>query len=81
MSVIESALERMRRGSARVALSAVVVPRPVVGTVSAPKAPAVTLPSARHYVHKRIAIDPQELRNAGYLPDPRLRRSAENGLV
>jgi len=74
VSVIESALERMRRGRAPGALSAVAVPRPVVGTVTAPKAPAVALPSARNYVHKRIAIDPQGLRNAGYLPDAGLER-------
>lgn len=74
MSVIESALEKMRRGRAPGALSAVAVPRPVVGTVTAPKAPAVALPSARNYVHKRIAIDPQGLRNAGYLPDAGLER-------
>ena len=76
MSLIESALERLRRvgepGAAR-ASATVAAPR-AVATAASVKAPAVVIAPPREYAHKRIAIDEKALRTAGYLPAEGLER-------
>jgi protein-tyrosine kinase len=74
VSLIESALEKLRRVSEPAAPASVPTVRPVVPAPSVPKAPAVVVPPAPHYSRKRMTIDPQALRRAGYLPDEGLER-------
>jgi protein-tyrosine kinase len=74
VSLIESALEKLRRVGDPVTQTAVAAPRTVVVAASTRKAPAVAPPPAREYIHKRIAIDQKALRKAGYLPDQGLER-------
>lgn len=50
------------------------VARAANAPASAPKAAPVVVPSAREYIHRRIAIDTKALRSAGYLPDVGLER-------
>jgi protein-tyrosine kinase len=74
VSLIESALEKLRRVGEPAAPASVPTVRSVVPAPSAPKAPPVVVPSTPRYSHKRITIDPQALRRAGYLPDEGLER-------
>ncbi len=75
VSLIESALAKLRRVGEAAAAASVPTVRPVVPAPSVPKAPAVVVPREPHYHHrKRITIDPQALRRAGYLPDEGLER-------
>jgi protein-tyrosine kinase len=73
VSLIESALEKLRRvGEAK---AASVMPRPVIAAAgSAAKTPAPLLPAAPGYILKRIIVDAQALRAAGYLPQEGLER-------
>jgi len=73
VSLIESALQKLRRVGDPGAQGSVPAPRPLT-TGTAPKAAPVILPPARDYIHKRIALDPTGLRKAGYLPREGLER-------
>jgi exopolysaccharide/PEP-CTERM locus tyrosine autokinase len=74
VSLIESALEKLRRVGERDGPTSVPTVRPVVPAPSAPKASVVVVPPAPHHNRKRITIDPRALRRAGYLPDEGLER-------
>lgn len=75
MSLIESALEKLRReGGGPNAEAAVGASRAAAATATTSKAPAVVLPARREYKLKRISIDPESLRSAGYLPEVGLER-------
>ena len=72
MSLIESALEKLRRGGEGNADSA-----PVMRSASsavAPKAPVVALAPVSDEPARRITIDSESLRRAGYLPEEGLER-------
>lgn len=73
MSLIESALEKLRRvGEAK---AAVITPRPTIAAAgSAAKATAPLAPAAPGYILQRIIVDTQALRAAGYLPQEGLER-------
>jgi protein-tyrosine kinase len=73
VSLIETALAKLRRVGDSGEQRSVPAPRPLT-TGTAPKAAPVILPPARDYIHKRIALDPTGLRNAGYLPREGLER-------
>lgn len=75
MSLIESALEKLRRGREEGA-PGMGAPRalPPAAPLSAPKVPALVVPSAPTYVRNRISIDAPALRRAGYLPEEGLER-------
>src|SRR5271156_5588991 len=82
MSLIESAIAKLRRGGDAVAQNGLLVPRTVVA--AAVKAPAVVVapvptpvPVPVPEVHepaKRIKIELRSLREAGYLPEEGLER-------
>lgn len=75
MSLIESALEKLRRVAEPAPLPSVVNPRPVVAvTAASPKEEALVAPPSIRHVLKRISLDTKRLRNAGYLPDEGLER-------
>lgn len=74
MSLIESALEKLRRVGELDAPSTVAAPRAVVGAATLTRPPPIVLPVTREYVLKRISISPQALRSAGYLPEEGLER-------
>jgi exopolysaccharide/PEP-CTERM locus tyrosine autokinase len=75
MSLIESALEKLRRSEAQSEVQKTSV-RPIVAAAPGIRAPAP--PPASPPVHeeerRRIAIDQSALRNAGYLPEEALER-------
>jgi protein-tyrosine kinase len=78
VSLIESALERLRRVGDPAAQRAVPAPRPLTPGAMPKPAPLI-YPPARDYIHKRITLDTARLRNAGYLPGEGLeRRFAEH---
>lgn len=72
MSLIESALEKLRRGVDAEAESHVVVSRPVGLPATAPKAPPL-VPHPRSGP-KRVTVDVKALRALGYLPEEGLER-------
>jgi protein-tyrosine kinase len=74
VSLIETALEKLRRVGEPGAQSSVARPRTVVSSTAAIKPPAAVPPSPREYVHKRVTLDPATLRRAGYLPEEGLER-------
>jgi protein-tyrosine kinase len=72
MSLIESALEKLRRNEPAAEIALAPTPRPLVAAASAVKLPVV--PVAREYLHRKITIDPKALRTVGYLPEEGLER-------
>jgi protein-tyrosine kinase len=74
VSLIESALEKLRRVGEPGHDKSLAVARAANAPASAPKAAPVVVPPAREYIHRRIAIDTKALRSAGYLPDVGLER-------
>jgi protein-tyrosine kinase len=74
VSLIENALEKLRRVSEPGAVPSVVTPLSVVGTAGSAKEPTLVAPPPISYVLKRISIDAKKLREAGYLPDEGLER-------
>jgi len=74
MSLIENALDKLRRVSGPESPAEVTARSGVAAAPSAPKGPAVIVPPAHAYIHKRITLDQKALRAAGYLPDPGLER-------
>jgi protein-tyrosine kinase len=75
VSLIESALEKLRRGREEGAPSPGMAPRALpAAPLSAPKVPALVVPSAPTYVRNRNSIDTPTLRRAGYLPEEGLER-------
>jgi protein-tyrosine kinase len=73
MSLIESALEKLRRNGEPAVPTRSAAPRPSQ-TAPQPKIATVTLPALDESAFRRIAIDPVALRNAGYLPEEGLER-------
>jgi protein-tyrosine kinase len=76
VSLIESALEKLRRGGGVPAETpaTAVLPRTASLPVTAPKPAAVLMPPAPEYVLKRIKIDNKALRSAGYLAEEGIER-------
>lgn len=73
MSLIESALEKLRRAGDSTAVALPTAPPVRVPSGAVGSKPTV-LPPAPDYVHRQIVIDTKALRNAGYLPDEGLER-------
>ena len=73
MSLIESALERLRRAGETGGDTRAQMPRTVVAAVPAPRTPVDPSPTPEH-PHKQIKVDPAALRRAGYLPEEGLER-------
>jgi protein-tyrosine kinase len=72
MSLIESALAKLRRSEPAAEIALAPTPRPLVAAPSAVKLPVV--PVVRDYLHRRITIDSKALRSIGYLPEEGLER-------
>ncbi|HUJ52618.1 MAG TPA: hypothetical protein VLX08_03620 [Steroidobacteraceae bacterium] len=72
MSIIESALAKLRRSGAPETAATVLTARPAAA--SAPQAPAVAVAPRPAYVLKHVATDLPALRAAGYLPESGLER-------
>jgi protein-tyrosine kinase len=73
MSLIESALEKLRRNGEPEVATRSAASRPSQ-TAPQPKIGTVSLPALDASVLRRIAINPVALRNAGYLPEEGLER-------
>lgn len=74
MSLIESALEKLRRVGDGGTETGVLSPRTAAVTSRAAKGPAVLVAAEPQYEAPRIAVDLKGLRSAGYLPEERLER-------
>jgi protein-tyrosine kinase len=74
VSIIETALAKLRRPDAPGAAASVLTPRPAVAAAIAPQAPAAAIPPKPAYRLRHIATDLSALRTAGYLPEAGLER-------
>jgi protein-tyrosine kinase len=74
MSLIETALAKLRHVAGDAAAPPINLGRPVASAAVAPKAPVVITPPPRGYIRKKISVDAESLRRAGYLPQEGLER-------